>query len=124
MSDRVILAITSEGLIYRDEHGNEHSIDFAECFANYVRRCLSPERWERYMQANQETDADWGAYVERVNRWREVAVRNILPPPWADGPYIEFYTDPPTRFKFATEEEFQQTRQAIELAGWTTFDQS
>jgi hypothetical protein len=102
VDSKQIIAITHDGLSFLDNHGNEQWIDFAECYQNYLRESLAPP----------------------VERWKQVGVRNILTPPWADGPFIEFHTDPPIRFQFETEEDFYKARKTIEAGGWSTMDLS
>src|SRR5579871_3990594 len=109
-----IRGVTAQGVIYVDDSEEEVFIDFAKCYENYVNISLNSEMWERHKQLNNQTDADWDRYVERVKRWREVGRRNGLTPPWADGPFIEFHTEPPVRFKFASHDEiFTEVLSAI-----------
>jgi hypothetical protein len=124
MDGKQIRKVTPEGVVYLDENGDEQFIDFAACYKNYFTRRTSPEEWEVIKKVNNKTDVDWEWYVERVKRWREVGGRQILTPPLADGPYIEFHTEPSTRFKFETEQEFQKVRNAIGRTGWKTGDLS
>ncbi|MEO8607177.1 MAG: hypothetical protein ABI690_04815 [Chloroflexota bacterium] len=124
MDGKRIKAITSVGISYLDDEDFAQFIDFAECYANYARKQTSPETWERLKQVNNKSDADWEWHIERVQKWKEIGARQPLTPPWADGPYIEFHTDPPIRFKFATKDEYQEVMTAITHTGWKTFDQS
>jgi hypothetical protein len=119
-----IRQITPRGLTYTDERGEERFIDFAECFERYVAEQTRPEGWERHRQLNPGRDPDPAAYEARLRRFRQVGLRNILGPPWGSGPFIELHTDPPTRFQFATEAEYDEARAAIERAGWRTADLS
>lgn len=118
-----IRRLTKQGIWYEDD-GKEQFIDFTTCYENYVQESLSPESWERIKKANNKSDADWEDYVDRIRRFKYIGDRNILTPPWADGPYIEFYTTPPIRFKFETEAKFQKVRNYIERTGWRTGDRS
>jgi hypothetical protein len=124
MDGNRIKHITPEGITYLDDEGNEQFIDFAACYANYVKQKTSPEYWERIKQLNNFTDADWERYVQRIKSFKEIGNRNVLEMPWADGPYIEFHTDPPIRFKFDTQEEYRKVISAIRHTDWITFDQS
>jgi hypothetical protein len=124
MDGKQIKEITPKGLMYIDDTGVEQFINFAKCYEIYVQEMLSPEHWEQHKQLNNKSDEDWDAYVEWIQRHKLVADRNILTPPWADGPYIEFYTKPPIRFKFDTTEEFRKIYGLIHEAGWTTSDLS
>lgn len=118
-----IRRLTKQGIWYEDD-GKEQFIDFTTCYENYVQESLSPESWERIKKANNKSDADWEDYVDRIRRFKYIGDRNILTPPWADGPYIEFYTTPPIRFKFETKAKFQKVRNYIERTGWRTGDRS
>ncbi len=118
-----ISRMTKEGLWYKDEE-QEKFIDFETCYEKYVEEFLNPEMWEKIKKANNKSDDDWEDYADGIRRFKYVGDRNILTPPWADGPYIEFYTQPPIRFKFVTEKQFQRVRSYIERAGWRTGDRS
>jgi hypothetical protein len=124
MDGKQIKAVTPQGISYLDDEGFAQFIDFAECYANYMRKITSPEYWERIKQLNNFTDADWERHVQRMKNWKEIGARQPLTPPWADGPYIEFHTDPPIRFKFDSKEEYGNVITAIMQTGWKTFDQS
>jgi len=73
---------------------------------------------------SQWNDEDIKKYIEKVNQWKEVGRRNVLGVPWADGPYIEFHTDPPLRFEFATVDDYAKVRYLVEQFGWRTMDLS
>ncbi|MBC7812673.1 MAG: hypothetical protein H7175_16070 [Burkholderiales bacterium] len=118
-----IRSLTKQGIWYEDD-AIERFIDFTMCYENYVQESLSPERWESIKKFNHKSDADWEDYADRIRRFKYVGDRNILTPPWADGPYIEFCTTPLIRFKFATEAAFQKVRIYIERSGWRTGDKS
>ncbi len=116
--------IRAEGLTYQTENGTPKYIDFSECYENYIRWFMNPQRLERMKEVNHLTDEEMKKIIERRKDWKEVAFRNVLDPPWADGPYIEFHTEPPVRFKFMNKEEFWKVRSTIEQFGWKTFDLS
>src|SRR5258706_15551861 len=123
MDDKQIKNITADGLWYVDETGNDLFIDFSACYGNYLQMVTSPEYFERMKELNPQSKWDEESiqkYIKRRTAWREVAKRNILGPPWADGPYIEFHTEPPTRFDFSSEDEFRNARYEIERYGWGT----
>jgi len=124
ISSTQIRSLTSEGISYEDEHGVEQFINFSQCYQNYLERELTDERWEQIKQLNRKTDNDKEAYIASVKEWKQVAIRNVLEPPWADGPFIEFHTKPPVRFKFASIDQFYEVRNVIENNGWVTFDLS
>ena len=71
-----------------------------------------------------KTDADWDKYVERTKTFKQIGARNSLTLPWADGPYIEFYTNPRIRFKIETREEWEKIVDTVGDAGYRLFDQS
>ncbi len=124
LSGKQIKRMIDQGLWYIDDDGAEQFIDFATCFENYAQVALSPEKLEEMRNASNKSDTEWEEYVERIKRLKYVGDRNILTLPWADGPYIEFFTKPPIRFKFETEEQFQTVRNYIERTGWRTGDRS
>jgi hypothetical protein len=124
MDGSQIKSVSAEGLSYIDQAGEEIFIAFSDCYENYVKRRLTPEIWQRYQELNRKYADDWDSYVAWVRERHEVGIRQVLTPPWADGPYIEFHTEPPTRFQFRTEEEYSQVLLVIHEAGWQTFDQS
>jgi hypothetical protein len=118
MDGKRIKDITSEGITYLDDEGHEQFIDFAECYANYVKKETSPEYREQMKQLNNWTDADWEKDWEKMADWKQVGYRDF----GAKPPYIELQTEPRTFFTFATQEEFQKARMAIFRAGWQTSD--
>jgi hypothetical protein len=127
MDGKQIRAIKAEGLVYQTESGEEDFIDFSVCYANYIRKMTSPEGIERMKELNPQSQ--WDAevvkrYIEKVTRRKEVGRRNVLSALWADGPYIEFHTEPPIRFDFATANDYAKVRHALEQFGWRTMDLS
>lgn len=118
-----IRRMTKDRLWY-EEDGLEQFIDFEDCYNNYVQKSLSPETWENIKRVNQKTEDYWAEYEQRIRQYKYIADRQILTPPWDDGPYIEFYTNPPIRFKFAKENEVQKIRIFLQRSGWQTFDKS
>ena len=124
MDGERIKEIRADGLVYVDDSGAENFIDFSQCYERYVEEETSPHRWEMFKEANYSPDADFVEYISRIRNSKQVGRRQIMGPPWADGPYIEFYTNPPVRFDFQSEELYRQVRDAIRKLGWQTFDQS
>ena len=124
LNGKQIREVTAQGIKYLDENNIEQFIDFTQCYENYLDESLSPVTQKRIMEINQMTDADWAKHVERVKNFKEVGARNILTLPWADGPFIEFYTHPRTRFKFDTQDEWDDIIEAIRIAKYKTFDLS
>ena len=116
--------ITADGLVYLDENGDTVFIDFSVCYENYMRRFMNPQSLDRIKEVNHLDDEGMKKLIERRKDWKEVASRNVLTPPWADGPYIEFHAEPPIRFEFTTKDEFWKVRSTIEQFGWKTFDLS
>jgi hypothetical protein len=114
-----IQTITAEGLTYLTDDGEEAFIDFRVCHTNDFNRHTTPKNIEQMKAWNPQDNWDEDGvkeYIERVKSWRKVANRNIL------ELYIEFYTDPPIRFDFATVEEFHAVRSRLEKLKWYTFD--
>ena len=124
LAGKQIQRMVAQGLWYIDDDGTEQFIDFAICYENYVQVALTPEKLEAMKRASNKSDTEWAEHFERIKRLKYVGDRNILTAPWADGPYIEFYTKPPIRFKFATVEQYQRVRNYIERTGWRTGDRS
>jgi hypothetical protein len=96
-----IQRVTKEGLFYLDDEGKEVFIDFQACYERKLAQFMQPENLKRFKAMNPHMDNE--QYIEALKRSRYVADRNSLSAPWGDGPYIEFYTDPPTRFVFDPE---------------------
>ena len=93
----VIKNVTEFGLEYIDEKGNTKFIDFKFCSQNSNNLLNNP---------------------------KYVAQRNILGYPWVTPPYMDFFTEPLTKFVFNSKENFHELRGQIEEAGWLTFDLS
>ncbi|MBZ0289270.1 MAG: hypothetical protein K8I30_16745 [Anaerolineae bacterium] len=110
--------ITSEGITYLDDDGNEQFIDFAACFANYMQKVTSPEYCERMKQLNNWSQEDWEAYLQRMRNWKRVGQRDF----GAKPPYVEFLTDPVIRFEFETMDEFYQVSGRVRKVRWNTMD--
>jgi hypothetical protein len=118
-----IRAITPDGVAFVDETGEEGFIDFAACHQSYVARRTNPAAWQRFKQLNRLHDRDFKRYVRKVQQWKEVGQRDNGSGPGSDGqPFITFYTDPPSKFVFSSQEEYEKVRNAIWEAGWQTFD--
>jgi hypothetical protein len=114
--------VTTEGLFYLDAEDQLQYIDFAACYANFVRQMTEPDYWEHYKEINRLTNADWERHLQRLERWKEIGSKQPLTSPWADGQYIQFHTDPPIRFKFATVKEFQEAGGTILETRWKLMD--
>lgn len=93
----VIKNVTEFGLEYIDEKGNTKFIDFKFCSQNSNNLLNNP---------------------------KYVAQRNILGYPWGAPHYMEFFTEPLTKFVFDSKEKFYELRGQIEQTGWLTFDLS
>lgn len=124
MDGKQIQEITAAGILYRDDAGQVQFINFESCYQNYLRRVTSPEYVERIRQLNNFDDEALQKSIERSKAWKEIGTRNVLEPPWAEGPFIEFHTEPRVRFKFISVEEFRTVNEAIWGAGWQTTDLS
>jgi hypothetical protein len=124
LSGSQIQEVTASGLKYLDANGQEQYIDFNQCYENYVRKWMSAEYQQHIKAINNMTDDRLSNVVERAKQIKQIGIRQVLTPPWADGPYLEFYTEPHIRFKFETRDEYDEVLQTIEDASWNTFDQS
>jgi succinate dehydrogenase flavin-adding protein (antitoxin of CptAB toxin-antitoxin module) len=124
-----IISITEQGLTYLSENGTESFIDFALCYDTYINRFMEPSHLEEFKRLNHMSDDDLAKWLKTHERHKEIAARSIIGDILAGDrrdkrPFIEFHTNPPTRFIFATEDEFHQTRHKIHQFGWRTFDLS
>jgi hypothetical protein len=120
--------ITAKGLVYLNANGVAEFIDFQRCYENYVRWNTRTDKLEREKEINHMDDAQFKSYIEEIHEWREVAYRSIDGLPWAAdpcrGPCIQFHTDPPIRFEFATVDDFTRVQSMIRRFGWRTSDWS
>lgn len=125
MDGSQIREITVEGIEYVDDEGELRFIDFAICHENYVEKYGRTDYVKKYKETlgKNVSDEEFEKVMERARSLRGVGARQILGPPWADGPYIEFFTEPPTRFE-VTEEEYNQILGKMYLLGLLTFDRS
>lgn len=91
--------IFKASLEYIDENDDIQVVDFATCNQNSVK-------------------------IFKSDSSKYIAYRNVIGDPIGTAPYIEFFTEPLTKFIFSNEEEFDKLRAQIEQAGWLTFDLS
>jgi hypothetical protein len=102
-----IIEITQDGIDYIDDDGNRQFISFEVCFQNNLKKVgkhiglRSPEQRRKLYE-----------------RMRYVGVRYTFEEP----PSIQFYTEPPTRFEFATLESLYEIAYKVKKAGWRTND--
>jgi len=108
MRIKKILSISEAELHFLDSDGKEQKIDFEECRKSFYKH------WQGEAYLIQDED-------------RCVAERNSI----ADPPYIEFYSDPPSRIEFrkglflkSSYKKMCKIRDLIESVGWQTFDLS
>src|SRR5262245_26114997 len=120
-SAATITAVTNAGLDYMDGAGTLRQIEFESCRSHFVEliNSANPNRQDSRL------------YIEATQSWKYIAKRNSIgDPPWENKnpAYIEFYTDPPTRFEFPQTEagmsEYYRLRAAVEQVGWLTWDGS
>jgi hypothetical protein len=104
---RKITNITSAGVTYTDEEGNEQFIDFEVCLQNYIKT------HEKYL-GDRVTDED----REFWQKAKYVGVRYALSTP----PSVAFYLIPPIHFEFLTREGLDEILIGIKRAGWRTND--
>ena len=102
-----ITNVTSDGVTYIDEEGNQQFIDFESCHQNNLRAK------EQRMGSNY-TDEE----KEFWQKAKYVGVRFAL----SDPPAIEFYTVPRIHFEFPTRESLTEVLMGIKKAGWRTND--
>lgn len=124
LDENSVIEVTEKGIAYVGSNGEREFIDFAACYEQYLESWSDPARLEQVKQVNNMDDARLRRFLERIKLRKEVGSRNVLELPWADGPYIEFYTEPVIRFRFTSADEYMKTRNKIEDAGWQTTDQS
>lgn len=113
-----IVNITQQGIRYLDETGAEYLIDFDTCRRN----------WVAYVSQGTDFTPKEMTDAETVC----IGWRNSI----AQPPYIEFFTEPRTRFEFLEtlfdrifdrdkcRRNFQTLQQKILDAGWKTLDLS
>ncbi len=123
LTESNIIEANLTGIRYVDELGTERFIDFAACYENYLKKWNDPVYLAQFQDISKMDDERRNRWLERARQIREIAKRNPLTPPWADGPYVEFHTDPPTRFRFSDFDEYGKIIEVIADAGWKTFDQ-
>jgi hypothetical protein len=117
-----IRSVTAEGLTYLDDNDKEQFIDFAQCFERHLAERLSPKTWEKHKKSNDLADSDWDKYQKHEKMFKYVGRRNIVTEP--DGAFIEFFTHPPTRFKFSSTDECHQTLDKVRQGRWRAIDLS
>lgn len=112
------VSFSGEGITYRDENNTEVFIDFGACRANWVSYVNNSNEFESRNISENDTKC--------------VALRDICGNP----PYIEFFSEPRTRFVFLlsrldqlfrrgkVNREFLEMQDAIRKAGWSSFDNS
>lgn len=116
--------LTAQGISYLDDEDDEQFIDFQQCYENHLADMASDSVWQVVKELNKKTDVYRDEYIQRLRNAKQIGDRNILTFPWEDGPYIEFYTIPPIRFKFGSVDEWSTILNGIRRAGWRTFDHS
>lgn len=124
MNGQRIQNITAEGLTYLKDDGTEGFIDFAACYERDFAKFMQPDNLKRHQEANHLDDEQLKQSIEKAREWKEVAYTMPGNLPMGNAPYIEFYTEPPTRFEFVTDEAFWEVRRAIRRNGWRTIDLS
>lgn len=102
-----ITKITTDGIHYVDEAGNQQFIDFETCYQNNLMEIQKRE-------GSNYTD-------EEKEFWQEmkyVGVRFAL----TDPPAVWFYTVPLTKFEFSTIDALSEVLVGVKKAGWRTRD--
>ncbi|MEO8609527.1 MAG: hypothetical protein ABI690_16670 [Chloroflexota bacterium] len=117
MNEKNIIEITSEGLTYMDENGERQFIDFAACYQRYADQWSEPVYLKKFKEANPtRSDEELEASIEWMRKHKEVGGRDFT------VPFIEFYTDPPTKFYFASRDEYDKVVYLVRKAKWRLFD--
>lgn len=126
LDESSIIEATDKGILYQTEDGTKALIEFSACYENHLKMWSDPERLEHVKKINNMEDERLARFITRIKQTKDVGKRNPLTLPWADGPYIEFFTEPPIRFRFTnnTGDGYKHILDVIYKAGWKTFDQS
>src|SRR5689334_17759805 len=97
MDEKNIIEITSEGLTYMDENGENQFIDFAVCWQHYLNTWNDPIKLQQFKEVNpSSTDEKLEENIKWMRTLKEIGGRDFA------IPYIQFYTEPPTRFIFTS----------------------
>jgi hypothetical protein len=112
-----IQRVTQEGLFYLDDEGREKFISFALCHLNYVMEFV--DRSQQYTREKRDSEIQWRRTHKRIADTGSGGY-----PFDSDLPCMEFFTNPPSLFEFATYEIFSEIRRVIWDYGWMTFDRS
>jgi len=119
MSEKNIIEVNDEGILYLDEHGQKQFINFAACYQRYLDKWNDPDHIKGFKEINQFfSDEELEKALQVMREYREIGGRDFT------VPYIEFYTDPPTRFTFSNSDEFRKVQYLARKAGWETFDRA
>jgi hypothetical protein len=110
-----IQRVTKEGLFYLDDTEQEKFLSFALCHLNYVMEFV--DRSQSYSREERQEE------IRRRRARKCIADRGSGGYPF--GCFgVEFYTNPPVLFEFATYEIFRDFYQVLWDYGWATFDRS
>lgn len=118
MGGKWIQSITERGITYLDENNEEKFIDLLECYKNFLRERLNPQRLKEFKALNNMSDDDLLRSILSLREWREVGARDVT------RLYLEFYTVPKVYFEFENEKAFRYVQHTIAKRGWMTFDLS
>src|SRR5262245_51264742 len=97
-----IRTVAKERIEYIDVDGAPRFIDFETCYQNY---------WASRNDAQKAYETKFDKPGRKLKR---VGQRDF----GAKPPYIEFFTDPMTRFEFDSMEEFHKLAGQVRRAGW------
>lgn len=100
-----VQSVDNWGIEYTDDNGNVQFIDFNVCYGNYLER--------HYRTRSTNDDIDFEGRVRKCIGQRDL---------YSNPPYIELFTNPPTRFEFPLKEGFYELRRKIDRANWRTID--
>ncbi|MBX3081601.1 MAG: hypothetical protein KF716_08175 [Anaerolineae bacterium] len=100
--------VSGIGIEYVDDEGNLKFIDFHACYRSYLKMHYGDEFTEMDLPEFERTS------------YKCVGQRDLFTNP----PYIELFTDPPTRFEFSSKDGFYELQRQIHKARWRTMDLS
>ncbi len=95
--DDTIKSLTSDGVVYISDDGQEIVIPFQTCYENYLKKHPS---------------------LLQFPEVKKVGERDI------DKQYVEFETEPITRFEFNNRDDWYRLVGTIRRLRWSTFDMS
>jgi hypothetical protein len=103
MDEKNIIEITSEGLLYLDEHKQKQFIDFAARYQRYLDNWNDPDHIKRFKEINQFfSDEELENSLKGIREYKEIGGRDFT------VPLISFHTDPLIEFRFSSRDEYDK----------------